>query len=98
MFTQSERRSPVKHVTALGISDQSVRRILCVELQFRPCKMIVVQQLHELDWINHVTSCQAIVKNGPVNLIVLSSYETHFHLLGYVNKQNFSYRRESNPL
>jgi hypothetical protein len=52
--------------------------------------MMVVQELNQRDWVNRSDSCQAILQNVPAN-DVLSSDEAHFHLSGYVNKQNFLY-------
>ena len=42
---QSPRRSARKHAAALGISDQSVRRMLHQELRMHPYKMMLAQEL-----------------------------------------------------
>jgi hypothetical protein len=59
--------------------------------------MMVVQELRECDWLNHQTSCTAILENVPADIDVLCSDKSHFHLLGYVNKQNFQYWAADNP-
>jgi hypothetical protein len=43
----SPRHPAVKHATALGISDWSVRLILHLDVHFHPCKMMAVQELHQ---------------------------------------------------
>lgn len=58
---------------------------------------MVVQELSERDWASRIASCHAILDNVPNNAVVLSSDEAHFHLSGYVNKQNFRYWAENNP-
>jgi hypothetical protein len=80
----------------MGMLERSVRRILHADLKFHPYKMLVVQELNQRNWVNCSDSCQAILKNVPVN-DVLSSDEAHFHLSGCVNKQNFRYWAEKNP-
>jgi hypothetical protein len=80
--TTSPRRSAIKHALALGISDQSVRRILHTDLKFQPYKMIVVQELRDRDWLNRQASCEAILENVPADADVLSSYAAEFSVLG----------------
>ncbi|XP_075215399.1 uncharacterized protein LOC142321286 [Lycorma delicatula] len=58
---------------------------------------MVMQKLSERDRASRIASCHAILENVPNNAVVLSSDEAHFHLSGYVNKQNFRYRAENNP-
>jgi hypothetical protein len=59
--------------------------------------MMVVQELNQRDWVNRSDSCQAILQSVPANDVVLASDEAHFHLSGYVNKQNFLYWAANNP-
>ena len=47
--TTSPQRSAAKYALALGVSDRSVRRILHLDLKFHPCKIIMLQELQELD-------------------------------------------------
>lgn len=95
--TRSPRRPARRHAASLGISDRTVRRILHQDLHFHPYKIMVVQELSERDRASRIASCHAILENVPNNAVVLSSDEAHFHLSGYVNKQNFRYRAENNP-
>jgi len=44
---QSPRRSARKHAAALGIFDQSVRRMLHQELGMHPYKMMLAQELSD---------------------------------------------------
>ena len=46
---RSPMSSATKHAQALGFSDRTVRRILHSDLNLRPYKMAVVQELHERD-------------------------------------------------
>lgn len=95
-FLRSPRRSARRHAAALGISDRTVRRILHNELQFHPYKLAVVQQLSERDFASRQTACQAL-SNFPDDALVFFSDEAHFHLSGYVNKQNMRYWTDTNP-
>lgn len=87
-ITQSPHYSTLKHTAVLKISLQTLRRILHADLQFHPCKTMVMQQLNEHDWISRITSCQVILENVTVNTIMLLSDEACFHLMSCVNKQN----------
>jgi hypothetical protein len=94
---RSPRRSALKQALALGISDRSFRRILHLDLKFHPYKIMVVQELLQRDWLNRQAACETILKNVPCDAVVLTSDEAHFHLSGYVNKQNFRYWARQNP-
>ena len=48
-FEQSPRRSAVLHSKKLGMSENSVRRILLLDLHFHPYKIQVFQKLEEGD-------------------------------------------------
>ncbi|GBM68340.1 hypothetical protein AVEN_138181-1 [Araneus ventricosus] len=95
---QSPQRSARRHATAMRISDRSVRRILHLDLKFYPYKMMVVQEIKDLDWANRRASSEAILQNVPCDVILLSGDEAHFHLSGCVNKQNFRYFALNNPI
>ena len=94
---RSPRRSAHKHSAALSLSLRSVRRILHLDLKFHPYKLMVVQELLDRDHEIRVTCCQDILEHVPANAALITSDEAHFHLSGYVNKQNFRYWSESNP-
>jgi len=95
---QSPRRSTRKHAAALGISDQSVRRILHADLKMHLYKMMVAQELSVTDWETRRTLSEDILQHVPPTAVVWCSDEAHFHLSGTVNKQNFRYLTENNPV
>jgi transposase len=96
---QSPSRSARKHAIALSISDRSVRRILHADLKFHPYKIQIVQELNEHDMEKRMTCCEEILEMLDTNpdAVIITSDEAHFHLSGFVNKQNFRYWAESNP-
>ncbi|XP_076039316.1 uncharacterized protein LOC143024401 [Oratosquilla oratoria] len=95
--TQSPTRSARKHASALGLSDRTVRRILHTDMQFHPYKLMIAQKLHESDLEDSMSCCTDVLQNVPVNDVLLTTDEAHFHLSGCVNKQNFRYWAENNP-
>ena len=94
---KSPMRSARKHALALGFSDRSVRRILHFDLRFHPYKLACVQELSERDYQSRVNCCLQIISKLPKNSVLLTSDEAHFHLSGFVNKQNFRYWSDENP-
>lgn len=94
---RSPRRSVVKQAAALQLSERSVRRMLHLDLKFHPYKMALVHAIHEGDFQKRVDACQAILQNVPRNAVLLTSDEAHFHLTGFVNKQNYRYWAAENP-
>ena len=94
---QSPRRSAHKHASVLGISARSVRRIIHEELHFHPYKMAIVQELSERDFTSRTNACEALLEKVLEDAFVFLSDEAHFHLSGYVNKQNMRYWADSNP-
>lgn len=101
-ITRSPKRSAIKHALALNISEPSIRRILHKDLSFHPYKIQIVQELKDGDFVNRMNFCQEMLQrlNGDENLIhhMFMSDEAHFHLNGYVNKQNSRYWSAENPL
>ena len=94
---RSPKRSARKHSTALSLFVHSVRQILKSDLRFHPYKLMVAQELLERDHETRVACCKDIFENVPADAILITSDEAHFHLSGFVNKQNFCYWSESNP-
>jgi hypothetical protein len=80
----------------------SVRRILHKDLHFCPYKIQVTHALHERDYVNRVNFCQTFLQlnNENQELVnnLLMSGEAHFHLSGFVNKQNFRYWSATNAI
>jgi len=85
----------------LGLSEASVRRILHKDLHFYPYKIQVTRALHEHEYVNRVNFCQTFLQliNQNQELVnnVLMTDEAHFHLSGFVNKQNFHYGLPQTP-
>ena len=94
---QSPMRSARKQALALEMSSRTVRRILHKDLGFHPYKMIVVQELFDRDFINRSRCSQQILEKVPQNCHFITSDEAHFHLSGFVNKQNYRYWGGHNP-
>ena len=100
-FERSPRRSAVRHATTLGITSRSVRRILHKDLHYQPYKMQIVQALNTRDYGARVRFYQEMLDligedEDLVNNIWMSD-EAHFHVSGFVNKQNFRYWSQANP-
>ena len=90
------------HRVSLGLSETSVQRILSKDIQFYPYKIQVTHALHEHDYVNRVNFCQTFLQliNQNQELVnnLLMSDEAHFHLSGFVNKQNFHYWSATKPI
>ena len=99
-IVKSPRRSVRKHSTARGLSDRSVWRILHKYLNFHPYKTVIVQELSDRDLANRCISSEQLLKmlndDAVINTILMTD-EAHFHLSGYVNKQNYHYWAPENP-
>jgi len=98
---RSPHRSARRHSVSLGLSEASVRRILHKYLHFYPYKIQVTHALHERYYVNRVNFCQTFFavnyQNQELVNNLLMSDEAHFHLSGFVNKQNFRYWSAINP-
>lgn len=97
---RNPRRSALHLSLELNVSDRSIRRILH-DCKFHPYKIQVVQQLQENDLAARMQFCQEMLNRmeNDENFIhnLFMSDEAHFHLSGYVNKQNFRYWATENP-
>jgi len=100
-IARSPHRSARRHSVSLGLSEASVRRILHKDLNFFPYKIQVIHDLHERDYVNRVNFCQTFLplinENQELVNNLLMSDEAHFHLFGFLNKQNFRYWSATNP-
>lgn len=95
----SPQRSTRRQTSALGMSRRSLQRILHDNLKFHPYKIMIVQQLTQRDFAQRREFCarmRAIFADDP-DAVIMMSDEAHFHLDGYVNKQNCRYWAAENP-
>ena len=93
----SPARSAFKHVSAFGLSDRTVRRIISTDSKFHPNKLMVAHEVQERDCVLNRMAWQTILQIVPADAVLLSSDETHFHFSGYVNKLRFRYSTENKP-
>jgi hypothetical protein len=89
-FIRSTRHSARKHSVAVGVSDCSMMKILHKDLNLHSYKMVVVQELSKHDMVNRSTVAEHLIRILSDDVIILTD-EAHFHLSGYVSKQNFAY-------
>jgi hypothetical protein len=78
---------------------RSLHRILHEELEFYPYKIMIVQQLVEGDFAKRREFREemlAILMEDANNKVMMSD-EAHFHLNGFVNKQNCRFWSAENP-
>jgi hypothetical protein len=91
-----------RHSASLGLSGDSVQRILHKDFHFYPYKIQVTHALHGHAYVNRVNFCQTSLQliNQTQELLnnLLMSDQAHFHLSGFVNKQNFHYWSTTNPI
>jgi hypothetical protein len=96
---RSLHRSARRQALALGLKDSSVWRILHKDLHCYPYKIQVAQELCEQD--KAVQFCNQFLDlvNNNCNIVnsLLMSDEAHFHMSGYVNKQNCQFWAANNP-
>lgn len=95
--TRSPHRSARRHAIALGLSNRSVRRILHLDLKFHAYKVMIVQQLNERDYVQRRAFAERMMEMLTDEVVMFMSDEAHFHLNGYVNKQNCRYWSPENP-
>lgn len=90
-----------QRATQLGISRRSLRRILVTDLKMFPYKVQTVHQLLAVDRQTRLTYAQAILnlnkQEDNFSSKIIMSDEAHFHLSGYVNKQNYRFWGTENP-
>lgn len=97
----SPETSTRRRASQLAISRSSLRRILVKDLHMYPYKVQSVHQLLPVDRQKRVAYSRAIlnleheIDNFSTKIIM--SDEAHFHLSGYVNKQNYRFWGTENP-
>ena len=89
-----------RHSAAIGLSHRSVRRILHKDLNFLPYKIAIIQDLSDRDMANRRISSEQLLEmlndDGVISTVLMTD-EAHFHLSGYVNKQDYRYWAPENP-
>lgn len=98
---RSPHRSIRRHAASLQLHSSSVRRILVQDLKCHPYKLQIVQELKPNDHVMRQQFCELMLQKlnedeGFINKLWMSD-EAHFHLSGFVNKQNFRYWAQENP-
>lgn len=93
---RSPKRSATRQSIALHIASKTLRRILHFDLYLHPYKIQVVHKLKEADRFVHVAFCREFLQilENDGNQLNFLMIEAHFHLSGYVNKQNYRYWSE----
>lgn len=96
---QSPRRSTRRRAQTLGLSRRSLQRILSRELKFHPYKIMITQKLYDRDFEHRRRFCETMldILYSNNDVVLFMSDEAHFHLDGYVNKQNCRYWAANNP-
>ena len=89
---ESPRRSTRLHTPTLGLSSRSLQHILKNELEFHPYKFMIVQKIYECDHNQRRLFCERMLDVlATDDVLLMTCNEAHFHLDGYVNKQNCRY-------
>lgn len=97
---RNPRKSIRKIAASTGIKKSSVHVILKKKLTLHPYKIQIVQQLNENDYPLRETLARTMLERFRTARTlgnILFSDEAHFHIDGYVNKQNMRYWSSNNP-
>jgi hypothetical protein len=81
------------------MSRRSLHCILHDELKFNQYKLMIVQQLAKEDFAQRRDFYENMlaILTEDTNAVAMMSDETHFHLNGFVNKQNCQFWAAENP-
>ncbi|GBM69071.1 hypothetical protein AVEN_275702-1 [Araneus ventricosus] len=101
VFERSPRTSIRKAAQQVGIKRESVRQIVVADLQLFPYKIQIHQRLSQRSVEQRLEFANTIVEmidnhQFDVNMLWCRD-EAHFHLDGYVNRQNWSIWGTENP-
>lgn len=96
---QNPRQSVRKRASSLALPKTTVQRILSKDMKLHPFKVQLVQALKPSDFIMRKEFCENMLSRFQTVNTIWFSDEAHFHLNGFVNKQNCRYwaRRGQNP-
>ena len=94
------RLSTRRRSMQLQMSRTSLQRILTKDLKYHPYKIQLTQELHPTDYqkrLDFATRFLQLAENEDfVNNLIMTD-EAHFHLSGFVNKQNCRFWASENP-
>ena len=100
--TRSPHRSIRRLSASLQLHSSSVRRMLVRDLHHHPYKLQIVHELKPNNAVVRLQFCNVMLQkiNDDEELVhkLWMSDEAHFHLSGFVNKQNFRYWAQENPM
>ena len=98
LVIESPWRSTKRRASILGLSRRSLQRILHGKLNFHPYKIMIVQKLLPSDFVQCRLFCERMLEIvASDDVMLMMSDEAHFHLDGYVNKQNCRFWAADNP-
>jgi transposase len=101
MFERSPCKSVRRAAQQLGMSKTTVHRLMRNELKLFPYKIQTHQPLHEQDMarrLDFANVCLNMIENNEIDSgNIWFTDEAHFHLDGYVNKQNWRIWGSENP-
>ncbi|XP_045504404.1 uncharacterized protein LOC123701036 [Colias croceus] len=86
-----------KRQSQLGMSRATVHRILRSDLNLKPYKIQIVQELRETDFDLRLNFVNTMLEKFDDYQNIFFSDEAHFHLDGYVNRQNCRFWGNTNP-
>ena len=93
-IVKSPRLSVRRYSAALGLPGRSWRRILHKNLNLYPYKIAIFGELNYRDMANRRISSEQLLEmlndDSVINTPLMTD-KAHFHLSGYVNKQNYRY-------
>ncbi|KAJ4444404.1 hypothetical protein ANN_06196 [Periplaneta americana] len=99
---RSPSRSARRQSTALNLSFTSMCCILHEDLSFHPYKIHIVNHLRDTNKPARLAFCRGLseVLNADPDILkkLIMSDGAHFHLSRFVNKQNFPYWSEGQPM
>jgi hypothetical protein len=92
-FVRNPRRSASRNVTALRMSDCTVRRMLHEDLNFRPYKTVIVQTINDQETVNRKTVGEVLLNTQDIDDLnhVLMTYEANLYFCGNVSSQKCRY-------
>ncbi|KAK9888535.1 hypothetical protein WA026_000781 [Henosepilachna vigintioctopunctata] len=95
--SRQPRLSVRKRGSQLGLSRATIHRIMRSDLHLKAYKIQIVQALHDNDYELRLNFVNVMLERFNNFNNIFFSDEAHFHLDGYVNRQNCRFWGETNP-